>query len=104
MCRTADFTMVLSVWPESKRTFLATFRAWNGFHYECRIARLAYRSLRSYACQAIRQSLMQLCRPFSLRLSPELLRWLDSWRGDRMSRGTAIRLLLQQAMEQQAQS
>jgi hypothetical protein len=47
---------------------------------------------------------MRLCRPFSLRLSPELLRWLDSWRGDRMSRGTAIRLLLQQAMEQQAQS
>lgn len=42
---------------------------------------------------------MQLCRPFSLRLSPDLLHWLDSWRGDRMSRGTAIRLLLQQSME-----
>ncbi len=42
---------------------------------------------------------MKLCRPFSLRLSPDLLRWLDSWRGDRMSRGTAIRLLLQQSME-----
>jgi hypothetical protein len=42
---------------------------------------------------------MQLCRPFSLRLSPDLLQWLDSWRGDRMSRGTAIRLLLQQSME-----
>ena len=66
-------------------------------------APVAYRSLKGYACQAIRQSLMQLCRPFSLRLSPELLRWLDSWRGDRMSRGTAIRLLLQQAMEQQGQ-
>ena len=42
---------------------------------------------------------MQLCRPFSLRLSQDLLLWLDSWRGDRMSRGTAIRLLLQQSME-----
>jgi hypothetical protein len=41
---------------------------------------------------------MQLCRPFSLRLSPDLLQWLDSWRGDRMSRGTAIRLLLEQSM------
>jgi len=42
---------------------------------------------------------MQLCRPFSLRLSPDLLVWLDSWRANRMSRGTAIRLLLQQSME-----
>jgi hypothetical protein len=42
---------------------------------------------------------MQLCRPFSLRLSPDLLIWLDSWRGDRMSRGTAIRLLLEQALD-----
>ena len=42
---------------------------------------------------------MQLARPFSLRLSPELLQWLDSWRGDRMGRGTAIRVLLQQSME-----
>lgn len=41
---------------------------------------------------------MQLCRPFSLRLSPDLLQWLDSWRGDRMSRGTAIRLMLEQSM------
>ena len=41
---------------------------------------------------------MQLCRPFSLRLSPDLLRWLDSWRGDRMGRGTAIRVLLEQSM------
>jgi hypothetical protein len=42
---------------------------------------------------------MQLARPFSLRLSPDQLQWLDAWRGDRMSRGTAIRLLLQQSME-----
>jgi hypothetical protein len=41
---------------------------------------------------------MQLCRPFSLRLNPDLLIWLDSWRGDRMSRGTAIRVLLEQSM------
>lgn len=41
---------------------------------------------------------MQLARPFSLRLSPELLQWLDSWRGDRMGRGTAIRVLLEDAM------
>jgi hypothetical protein len=41
---------------------------------------------------------MQLCRPFSLRLSPDLLTWLDSWRGDRMGRGTAIRVLLEQSM------
>jgi hypothetical protein len=41
---------------------------------------------------------MKLCRPFSLRLSQDLLIWLDSWRGDRMSRGTAIRVLLEQSM------
>ena len=44
---------------------------------------------------------MQLSRPFSLRLSPDLLQWLDSWRGDRMGRGTAIRLLLEQSMRLQ---
>ena len=42
---------------------------------------------------------MKLCPPFSLRLNPELLRWLDTWRSDRMSRGTAIRVLLQQSMD-----
>lgn len=41
---------------------------------------------------------MQLARPFSLRLSSDQLQWLDSWRGDTMSRGTAIRLLLQEVM------
>jgi hypothetical protein len=41
---------------------------------------------------------MQLARPFSLRLSPELTQWLDAWRGDVMSRSTAIRLLLEDAM------
>ncbi len=48
-------------------------------------------------CQ-LAASAMKLCRPFSLRLSPELLQWLDKWRGDAMSRGTAIRVLLEKAM------
>jgi hypothetical protein len=42
---------------------------------------------------------MRLANPTPVRLSPDLLQWLDAWRGDRMSRGTAIRLLLQQSME-----
>lgn len=33
-----------------------------------------------------------------MRLSPNQLQWLDSWRADRMSRSTAIRLLLEEAM------
>jgi hypothetical protein len=41
---------------------------------------------------------MRLANPTPVRLSPDLLQWLDSWRGDRMSRGTAIRLLLEQSM------
>jgi hypothetical protein len=41
---------------------------------------------------------MRLANPTPVRLSQDLLRWLDSWRGDRMSRGTAIRLLLEQSM------
>ena len=44
---------------------------------------------------------MKLCRPFSLMLSPDLLRRLGSWRGDRMGRGTAIRLLLEEAMHRE---
>jgi hypothetical protein len=44
---------------------------------------------------------MKLCRPFSLRLTPELLLWLDKWRGNAMSRGTAIRVLLEQVMATQ---
>jgi hypothetical protein len=42
---------------------------------------------------------MRLANPTPVRLSPDLLQWLDAWRGDRMSRGTAIRLLLHQSME-----
>jgi hypothetical protein len=42
---------------------------------------------------------MRLAHPTPVRLSQDQLQWLDAWRGDRMSRGTAIRLLLQQSME-----
>jgi hypothetical protein len=41
---------------------------------------------------------MRLAKPTPIRLTPELLRWLDRWRGDRMSRATAIRILLEQAI------
>ena len=62
---------------------------------------LAYRNPRGYTCQVTRRRFMQLCRPFSLRLSQDLLQWLDSWRADRMSRGTAIRVLLEEAMRRE---
>ena len=42
---------------------------------------------------------MRLSHPTHIRLSPDLLRRLDSWRGDRMNRATAIRLLLEQALD-----
>lgn len=42
---------------------------------------------------------MPLANPTPVRLTQDLLQWLDSWRGDTMSRGTAIRLLLQEAMQ-----
>lgn len=45
---------------------------------------------------------MRLAHPTPVRLTPQLLRWLDGWRGDRMSRGTAIRVLLEQAMAREA--
>lgn len=41
---------------------------------------------------------MPLARPIPLRLAPTQLQWLDSWRGDTISRSAAIRLLLQQAI------
>ena len=41
---------------------------------------------------------MPLARPIPLRLSPDQLQWLDSWRGQTISRSAAIRLLLQQAI------
>ena len=42
---------------------------------------------------------MALCPPFSLRLTREQIQWLDRWSGDEMSRGTAIRLLIHEAMK-----
>lgn len=44
---------------------------------------------------------MRLAHPTPVRLTPDQLRWLDSWRGDRMSRSTAIRLVLQQSIDLQ---
>lgn len=44
---------------------------------------------------------MRLSQPTHIRLTPELLQQLDSWRGDRMNRATAIRLLLEQALRLQ---
>jgi len=42
---------------------------------------------------------MPLCPPFSLRLTLEQIQWLDQRSGDKMSRGTAIRLLVHEAMK-----
>ncbi len=49
-------------------------------------------------CAGIETS-MPLSQPIAIRLTTAQQHWLDTWRGDRMSRGTAIRLLLQQSME-----
>jgi hypothetical protein len=42
---------------------------------------------------------MPLSQPIAIRLTTAQQHWLDVWRGDRMSRGTAIRLLLQQSID-----
>ncbi len=44
---------------------------------------------------------MLLSRPTHIRLTADLIARLDAWRGDRMSRATAIRLLLEQALKRQ---
>ena len=44
---------------------------------------------------------MKLAHPTHIRLTQELLQRLDKWRGDTMSRATAIRLLLEQALTSQ---
>lgn len=44
---------------------------------------------------------MPLCPPFSLRLTQEQIQWLDQRSGDKMSRSTALRLLVHEAMRQQ---
>lgn len=41
---------------------------------------------------------MPLSTPFSLRLTQEQIEWIEAWSGDTMSRGTAIRLLIAEAM------
>lgn len=45
---------------------------------------------------------MRLAHPTPVRLTPDLLRRLDAWRGDGMSRGTAIRVLLDRALQREA--
>jgi hypothetical protein len=54
-------------------------------------------------CVGIETS-MALSQPIAIRLTTAQQHWLDTWRGDRMSRGTAIRLLLQQSMELNSRS
>lgn len=44
---------------------------------------------------------MRLAHPTPIRLPSDLLRRLDAWRGDSMSRATAIRLLLLQALDRE---
>jgi predicted DNA-binding ribbon-helix-helix protein len=44
---------------------------------------------------------MQLSRPTHIRLTADLIARLDAWRGDRMNRATAIRVLLEQALKRQ---
>ena len=44
-------------------------------------------------------ALMRLAHPTHIRLTPEQLQALDRWRGNRMSRATAIRLLLDQSLQ-----
>lgn len=51
--------------------------------------------------QALSPSKVRLSHPTHIRLTPELLQRLDFWRGDRMNRATAIRLLLEQALRLQ---
>jgi predicted DNA-binding protein len=41
---------------------------------------------------------VRLSNPTHIRLTTDLQQRLDGWRGDRMNRATAIRLLLEQAL------
>lgn len=48
---------------------------------------------------------MPLANPTPVRLAQDQLQWLDSWRGDRLSRGAAIRQLVDRMMRlQQAEN
>jgi hypothetical protein len=44
---------------------------------------------------------MPLANPTPVRLAQDQLQWLDSWRGDRLSRGAAIRQLVDRMMRLQ---
>jgi hypothetical protein len=44
---------------------------------------------------------MRLANPTPIRLSQAQLDWLDAWRGNTMSRSSAIRLLLERVMREQ---
>jgi hypothetical protein len=57
------------------------------------------RSSGSYAWQ-VPDRAMQLSRPTHIRLTADLIARLDAWRGDRMNRATAIRVLLEQALKE----
>jgi hypothetical protein len=61
--------------------------------------RLVQRSRRGYSAQAPPAKLVRLAHPTHIRLTADLLQRLDRWRGDRMSRATAIRVLLEQALK-----
>jgi hypothetical protein len=39
-----------------------------------------------------------LSHPIALRLTPAQLAWLDRWRGETVSRGCAIRILMDEAI------
>ena len=43
---------------------------------------------------------MRLANPTPIRLSQAQLDWLDAWRGNTMSRSSAIRLLLERVMRE----
>ena len=62
------------------------------------VRRLVQRSRRGYSAQAPPAKLVRLAHPTHIRLTADLLQRLDLWRGDRMSRATAIRVLLEQAL------
>jgi hypothetical protein len=46
---------------------------------------------------------MRLANPTPMRLTHDQLIWLDQWRGNRMSRCTAIRVLIDQAIRNDQQ-
>lgn len=47
---------------------------------------------------------MRLANPTPIRLSQAQLDWLDAYRGNTMSRSSAVRLLLEEAMKREQQA